>query len=129
MKIANLSQLKEIKEKGLRLTYPEKIKIMVGMATCGISAGAEKVYRALEKKIAETKLDVVLEKTGCIGFCQVEPLVDVVYPKRVRVSYQGMTPEKAEKLVEALTKGEFFPENAMCRIDREEFVVEGISRP
>jgi NADH-quinone oxidoreductase subunit F/NADP-reducing hydrogenase subunit HndC len=129
MKIANLSQLKEIKEKGLRLTYPEKIKIMVGMATCGISAGAEKVYRALEKKIAETKLDVVLEKTGCIGFCQVEPLVDVVYPKRVRVSYQGMTPEKAEKLVEALTKGEFFSENAMCRIDREEFVVEGISRP
>ena len=53
MKITNLEQLKAIKEQGLALTYPDKIKIMVGMATCGISAGADKVYAALEKKIAE----------------------------------------------------------------------------
>ncbi|MBA4394013.1 MAG: NADH-quinone oxidoreductase subunit F, partial [Desulfobacca sp.] len=102
---------------------------MVGMATCGISAGADKVYAALENKIAELRLDAVLEKTGCIGFCQKEPLVDVVYPKKVRVSYQAMNPVKAEKLIEAIKAGEFFTENTLCRIDKEEFVIEGIFRP
>jgi len=129
MKITSLEQLKEIKEQGLALTYPDKIKIMVGMATCGISAGADKVWKALEEKIAELKLDAVLEKTGCIGFCQKEPLVDVVYPKKVRVSYQAMTPQKAEALVEAIKNGEVFQDNTLCRIDQEEFLVEGTSRP
>ena len=129
MKITSLEQLKEIKEQGLALTYPDKIKIMVGMATCGISAGADKVWKALEEKIAELKLDAVLEKTGCIGFCQKEPLVDVVYPKKVRVTYQAMTPQKAEALVEAIKNGEVFQDNTLCRIDQEEFLVEGTSRP
>ena len=129
MKITSLEQLKEIKEQGLALTYPDKIKIMVGMATCGISAGADKVWKALEEKIAELKLDAVLEKTGCIGFCQKEPLVDVVYPKKVRISYQAMTPQKAEALVEAIKNGEVFQDNTLCRIDQEEFLVEGTSRP
>jgi NADP-reducing hydrogenase subunit HndC len=129
MKITNLEQLQDIKEQGLSLTYPDKLKIMVGMATCGISAGADKVYTALENKITELGLDAVLEKTGCIGFCQREPLVDVVYPKKVRVTYQTMNPAKAEKLIEALKAGEFFTENTLCRIDKEDFVIEGISRP
>jgi NADP-reducing hydrogenase subunit HndC len=129
MKITTLEQLQKIKEQGLSLTYPDKLKIMVGMATCGISAGADKVYTALEKKIAESELDIILEKTGCIGFCQKEPLVDVIYPKKVRVSYQAMNPAKAEKLIEAIKGGEFFTENTLCRIDKEDFVIEGISRP
>jgi len=129
MKIRSLERLEDIKKQGLALTYPDKIKIMVGMATCGISAGADKVYAALEAKIAELGLDVALEKTGCIGFCQREPLVDVVYPKKVRLSYQGMTPEKAEALVEALHQGEVYPENLLCRIDQEDILVEGQSRP
>ncbi len=129
MKIRSLERLEDIKKQGLALTYPDKVKIMVGMATCGISAGADKVYAALEAKIAELGLDVALEKTGCIGFCQREPLVDVVYPKKVRLSYQGMTPEKAEALMEAVNQGEVYPENLLCRIDEEDILVEGQTRP
>ena len=129
MKITSLQQLKKIKEQGLNLTYPDKIKIMVGMATCGISAGADKVYAALGRKIAELGLDVSLTKTGCIGFCQREPLVDVIYPKKVRLTYQAMTPEKAEAMVEAIKAGEIFPDQSLCRIDQEEFLVEGKVRP
>jgi NADH:ubiquinone oxidoreductase subunit F (NADH-binding)/(2Fe-2S) ferredoxin/Pyruvate/2-oxoacid:ferredoxin oxidoreductase delta subunit len=129
MKVRSLEKLDDLKKQGLALTYPDKIKIMVGMATCGISAGADKVYEALAAKIAELKLDVALEKTGCIGFCQREPLVDVVYPKKVRLSYQGMTPDKAAALVEALHKGEVYPENLLCRIDQEDILVEGEQRP
>jgi NADP-reducing hydrogenase subunit HndC len=129
MKVTSLEQLQEIKAQGLKLTYPDKIKIVVGLATCGISAGADKVWKALEAKIAELQLDVVLEQTGCIGFCQKEPLVDVVYPKKVRVSYQSMTPEKAEALVTAIKNGEIYEDSTLCRIDQDEFVVEGTSRP
>ena len=70
-------------------------------------------------------MDAVLEMTGCIGFCQREPLVDVVYPNKVRLSYQGMTPDKAEAMVEAIKAGQIYPENLLCRIDQEECVVEG----
>ncbi|MFZ0051625.1 MAG: NuoF family protein, partial [Desulfobaccales bacterium] len=129
MKVTNLAQLQEIKGQGLKLTYPDKVKIMVGMATCGISAGADKVWKALEEKIAEFKLDVVLEKTGCIGFCQREPLVDVVYPKKVRLSYQAMTPAKAEALVTAIQAGEIYQDDVLCRIDKEELLMEGSFRP
>ena len=129
MKITSLEELQRIKETGQALTYPDRIKIMVGMATCGISAGADKVYQALENKIRELQVKVVLEKTGCIGFCQREPLVDVVYPRQVRVSYQAMTPEKAEQLVEALHAGEFFGDQLLCRIDQEEILMEGTTRP
>jgi NADH:ubiquinone oxidoreductase subunit F (NADH-binding)/(2Fe-2S) ferredoxin/Pyruvate/2-oxoacid:ferredoxin oxidoreductase delta subunit len=72
---------------------------------------------------------VALEKTGCIGFCQREPLVDVVYPKKLRLSYQAMTPEKAQALVEALAKGDVYPDHLLCRIDQEDFLVEGETRP
>jgi len=129
MKIANLEQLHEIKEQGLRLTYPDKIKIMVGMATCGISAGADKVYAALAQRIAELGLDAVLTKTGCIGFCQREPLVDVIYPKKVRLTYQAMTAETAAALVEALKEGRIYESQSLCRIDQEDFLVEGVVRP
>ncbi|MGB8991671.1 MAG: NADH-quinone oxidoreductase subunit NuoF [Desulfobaccales bacterium] len=129
MKITGLEQLQEIKEQGLRLTYPDKIKIMVGMATCGISAGADKVYATLAQKIEELGLDVVLAKTGCIGFCQREPLVDVVYPKKVRLTYQSMTPETAAALAEALKAGRIFEDQTLCRIDQEEFLVDGAMRP
>jgi NADH-quinone oxidoreductase subunit F/NADP-reducing hydrogenase subunit HndC len=129
MKVRTLKELKALKAKGLALTYPKKLKIMVGMATCGISSGADKVWKALEAKIAELKLDAVLEKTGCIGFCQKEPLVDVVYPGRVRLTYQAMTPAKAGELVEALKAGEILPDYALCRMDQEEFLVEGAVRP
>ncbi|MCK9377077.1 MAG: NADH-quinone oxidoreductase subunit NuoF [Syntrophobacterales bacterium] len=125
MRINTLDDLKAVKEEGVKLTYPEKIKIMVGMATCGISAGGDKVYQALAKKIAELGVDAVMEMTGCIGFCQREPLVDVVYPNRVRLTYERMTPEKAEGLVEALKEQQIYPENLLCRIDQEELLIDG----
>ncbi len=129
MKITSLEQLLKVKEKGLRLTYPDKVKVMVGMATCGISAGADKVYETLTSLIQELGLDVVLEKTGCIGYCQMEPLVDVVYPGKVRLTYQGMNPEKVGELTEALKEGRILEKYLMCRIDREEMLIEGVSRP
>ena len=129
MKITSLAELEAIKEEGLKQLYPDKIKVMVGMATCGISAGADKVFQALAGHIAEGGWDVVLAKTGCIGFCQREPLVDVVYPGKVRLSYQEMNPERVEELALALQEGRMLEKYLLCRIDREEILIEGVSRP
>ncbi len=129
MKILSLEHLDEVKQRGLALTYPPKIKIMVGMATCGISAGADKVFKALAEGLEESGLDVVLDTTGCIGYCQREPLVDVVYPGKVRLTYYSMTPEKALELLSAIKAGEFYWDNLLCRIDQEEFLMEGSFRP
>ena len=129
MKILCLEHLDEVKQRGLAMTYPEKVKIMVGMATCGISAGADKVYQALAGKLEEGNDDIVLDATGCIGYCQREPLVDVVYPGKVRLSYHSMTPETALELLEAIKAGEFYWQNLLCRIDQEEFLIEGVFRP
>jgi NADP-reducing hydrogenase subunit HndC len=129
MKITSLEQLEAIKAQGLKETYPDKIKIMVGMATCGISAGADKVYQALTDQISELGLDVVLQKTACIGYCQVEPLVDVIYPGKVRLTYQGMNAEKAGELAQALKDGQILDKYLLCRLDQEEFVMEGVTRP
>jgi NADH-quinone oxidoreductase subunit F len=129
MKITSLQELQAIQEKGLQLLYPARLKIMVGMATCGISAGADKVFQALAGNIAKKGLDVALAKTGCIGCCQREPLVDVIYPGKVRLSYQEMNPEKAVELAEALQAGEILPKYLMCRMDQEEFLIDGVTRP
>lgn len=74
------------------------IKVIVGMASCGIAAGAEDVYLALHKKIKEEKLPVQLEKTGCLGACYREPLVEIRMPEIPSVIYGDITPLKIPQL-------------------------------
>ena len=68
MKIRTLDDLKQIEEKGVRLLYPERIKIMVGMGTCGLSTGAGEVFEVISEEVKTQKLDWVVSPTGCIGF-------------------------------------------------------------
>ena len=56
----------------------KKIKVLVGLASCGIAAGANKVYEELKALQKADKLDIELKKTGCIGMCYREPLVEVI---------------------------------------------------
>ncbi len=72
----------------------KKTKIIVGMASCGIAAGAADVYAALEKKITEEKLPIQLEKTGCIGACYREPLMEIQMDGFPTVIYGDVTLKK-----------------------------------
>lgn len=78
----------------------EKTVIKVGLSTCGIAAGGNKVYEALKKEIDKDNLPVVLQKTGCIGMCYLEPIVDVVTPEGKLFSYGRVTEEEAPKIIE-----------------------------
>ena len=78
----------------------EVTRVVVGMATCGIAAGARPVLNAFSQEIARRKLaHVTVSQTGCIGMCQYEPIVEVFVPGQEKVTYVKMTPEKAVKVV------------------------------
>ena len=74
--------------------------ISVGLGTCGISAGGEKVYKALEEELKKRKLDVKLCETGCVGMCYREVLVEVKNGNGETYLYGEVTPDRVEKIVE-----------------------------
>jgi NADP-reducing hydrogenase subunit HndB len=83
-----------------------QIRVVVGMATCGIAAGARPVLSAFVEKVNEAKLDekVIVSQTGCIGICQYEPVVEI-YEAGSKTTYVKMTPEKVQTVVEKHLKG------------------------
>ncbi len=78
----------------------EGTRVVVGMATCGIAAGARPVLSALLSELEKRNVKhVTVTQTGCIGMCQYEPIVEVFEPGCEKVTYVLMTPEKAVKVV------------------------------
>lgn len=73
------------------------IRIIVGMATCGIAAGARPVLAEITTEIETRKLtNIKVSQTGCIGICRYEPIVEVMIPGQEKVTYVLMTPEKVK---------------------------------
>lgn len=101
----SLEELAAIREKAasqinMRRDREEGIRIVVGMATCGIASGARPVLNALVEEVAKRSLQhVSVVQTGCIGMCRYEPIVEVFVPGEEKVTYIHMTPEKAARVV------------------------------
>ena len=75
-------------------------RVVIGMATCGIAAGARPVMLAFMDEIQKRGLQhVTVSQTGCIGMCRLEPMVDVIMPGQEKVTYVHMTPEKVGRVV------------------------------
>ena len=107
----SLAELAAIREKmkdtiGLR-EGTNDIRIVVGMATCGIAAGARPVLNAFVEGVSREGLgdQVTVSQTGCIGICQYEPVVEIHQPGKEKVTYVKMTPEKADKVLAEHIKG------------------------
>ena len=81
------------------------MRVIVGQGSCGIAAGANKVFGEFEKLINEKKLDISLEKTGCIGTCYLEPMVDIVDDSGKKTTYVSINPEQVAELVEKHLEG------------------------
>jgi NADH-quinone oxidoreductase subunit F len=99
-----------------------KTVIKVGYSTCGIAAGGNKVLETLTSEISKDNLDVVLQKTGCVGMCYVEPIVDVVTPGGDLFSYGNVTEEGALRILEEHIKQGKPPEDLLINKEREDFV-------
>jgi len=85
----------------------ESTRVVVGMATCGIAAGARPVLNAFVEGVNKEDLEdkVTVTQTGCIGICQYEPVVEVFEAGKEKVTYVKMTPEKAQEVIEKHLKG------------------------
>lgn len=101
----SLAELQALRDKakgqmGIRADAPENTRVVVGMATCGIAAGARPVLAAFTEEVAKRGLqNITIAQTGCIGICQYEPVVEVFVPGKEKVTYVKMTPEKAVRVV------------------------------
>ena len=102
----SLAELKAIRDRmqsqiNIREDDPDHVRVVVGLATCGIASGARPVLNRLAELVQEKKLDkVTVTQTGCIGLCQYEPIVEVFEPGKEKVTYVKMTPEKADEIAE-----------------------------
>ena len=102
----SLAELQAIREKTLNRINLRKeeesdvTRVVIGMATCGIAAGARPVMLAFMDEINKRGLNhVTVSQTGCIGMCRLEPMVDVITPGNEKVTYVHMTPEKVGRVV------------------------------
>ncbi len=107
----SLDDLKKIREEAkkkmtMRLDENQKYRVVVGMATCGIAAGARPVLNTLVKKVADENLPVTVTQTGCIGLCSLEPIVEVYDTLGNKTTYVLMNKEKALDVVETHLKGD-----------------------
>ena len=106
--LAELQAIKDrMKDKVVLREGTSQVRVVVGMATCGIAAGARPVLNAFVESVNESGLagEVTVSQTGCIGICQYEPVVEVYEAGGVKTTYVKMTPEKAKTVVEKHLKG------------------------
>ena len=103
----SLAELKAIRERvqsqvSMRAEDHNHIRVVVGMATCGIASGARPVLTTLANAVQEKGLTdkIAVTQTGCIGLCQYEPIVEVMGPGKEKVTYIKMNPDKALEVVE-----------------------------
>ncbi len=104
-KMKSLAELEAIRDKmqnavNVRESGADNIRVVVGMATCGIAAGARPVLNGFTDEVAKRGLsNVTVTQTGCIGLCQYEPIVEVFTPDGTKTTYVKMTAEKVAKVV------------------------------
>ena len=106
--LAELQAIKDrMKDKVVIREGSSTVRVVVGMATCGIAAGARPVLNAFVEEVTAKGLTdkVSVTQTGCIGLCQLEPIVEVYEAGKEKVTYVKMTTEKAREIVEKHLKG------------------------
>lgn len=106
--LAELAAIRDkMKDKVAMREGANEVRIVVGMATCGIAAGARPVLNAFVEQIDKQGLNdkATVTQTGCIGLCQYEPVVEVLVPGEEKVTYINITPDKVEKIVKEHIKG------------------------
>ncbi len=100
--LAELQAIRERMQKQLdvRENDDDRVRVVVGMATCGIAAGARPVLNAFLEEVAKRNLDnVTVTQTGCIGVCRLEPIVEVHVPGQEKVTYVKLTADMVPKIV------------------------------
>ena len=103
--VKSLKDLEEVREKALsnlniKKEREEGTRIVVGMATCGIAAGARPVLNEFEEQVQNSGLkDVAVLQTGCIGACRLEPIAEIFVPGQEKITYVKLNAEMVDRIV------------------------------
>jgi|CZCA01.1.fsa_nt_gi NADP-reducing hydrogenase subunit HndB len=104
LRMKSLDDLKKIKERAQAMTElregTEETRMVVGMGTCGIAAGARDTLAAVMDEVNTRNLrHIAVTQTGCIGLCEYEPIMSVTRHGEPKVTYGRVTPEKARQII------------------------------
>lgn len=122
-KLKTLEDLKAIREQAqrdLKLRTETGTRIIIGMGTCGIAAGARETMHAVLEELNKRQIDAHVTTVGCIGMCSKEPLVDIEQAGQPRITYCNVHPDMVSRLIEEhLVRGIVVEEWAMGRVPPE----------
>ena len=120
-RLKNVEELNKLRAEALKdilVRTQTGTRIIVGMGTCGIAAGAREVMNAILKELEARKIEAHVETVGCVGMCAKEPLVDIDQAGKSRIRYANISPENVPRLIEEhLVKGNVIQEWAIGRLD------------
>ncbi len=126
--IEELRRLREETQRELRVRSQTGTRIIIGMGTCGIAAGARETMRAVLQELTERDIEAQVETAGCVGMCAREPLVDIEQAGRDRVTYGNITSDRVSRLIEThLLRGDVVQEWAVGRGEAETSRLSGPS--
>ena len=102
----SMAELEAIRKKTLerinlrREDESDNVRVVVGMATCGIAAGARPVMLKFMEEINKREMsNVTVSQTGCIGMCRLEPMVEITLPGQEKVTYVKVNPSMVPRIV------------------------------
>ena len=115
--LEDLKQLREQAQGDLKVRLETETKIIVGMGTCGIAAGARETMHAILEELKKREIEAHVTTVGCIGMCVREPLVDIEQAGKPRITYGNVRPDMVPRLIEEhLIKGNVVDEWAIGRL-------------
>ncbi|MBW2604167.1 MAG: 4Fe-4S binding protein [Deltaproteobacteria bacterium] len=130
MKIESAKDLEVISETcSKKLYYPEAVKVNIGIASCGIAAGAQASLEKAAKEFSGNN-GVSINQTGCIGFCELEPLVEIFEKGKPRLLYKNVIEDKILDMIQDYREGNFNKKWILGQMqDPRSFLEDGIQNP
>lgn len=127
-RLENCEELRKMRtavRKNIKIRADTRTKIVIGMGTCGVAAGAQETRDAIVEELQKRGMDVDVATVGCIGMCSKEPLVDIQQAGMPRITYCNVHPDMVPRLIdEHLLEGSVVEEWVMGRVPNE-----GIGQP
>jgi NADP-reducing hydrogenase subunit HndB len=115
--LEDLKKLRDSAQKEINVRVETGTRIIIGMGTCGIAAGARETMHAILDELKKREIDAHVTTVGCIGMCVKEPLVDIEQAGKPRITYGNVKPNMVPRLIEEhLIKGNVVTEWTVGRL-------------
>lgn len=119
--VEDLQKLRAQLQRDFTVSTRTSTTIIVGMGTCGISAGAREVMHAIAEELEERDIDADVKSVGCIGMCAREPLVDIQQGDGPRITYGNVKPKMVPRIIqEHLVNGQVVDEWVVGRVGTDQ---------